>query len=67
MIDGSDYTLIDNSFNTQGAAMSSQIASPTAQIGGSSPGGSSVPEPTTPLGLLGVAAVGLLGRRRRRN
>jgi autotransporter-associated beta strand protein len=64
-IDGSDYTLIDNAFNTQGASLGSNpaaiIASSTAQFGGSS----AVPEPTT-LGLLGMGAAGLLGKRRRR-
>jgi len=49
---------MDNAFNQQGAQISAQIAS---QIGGSS----AVPEPAT-LGLLGMGAVGLLGRRRRR-
>jgi autotransporter-associated beta strand protein len=60
VIDGSDYTLIDNSYNTQGANLSAQVGSATAQIAGVS----SVPEPTT-LGLLGIGAVGLLGRRSR--
>ncbi len=63
VIDGSDYTLIDNSFNAQGAALSGQIAGPTAQFGGSSPA-SAVPEPAM-LGILGMGAAALLGRRRR--
>jgi autotransporter-associated beta strand protein len=63
---GSDYTLIDNAFNTQGAQISSEIATITAQIAGSNAGTSAVPEPTT-LGLLGIGAVGLLGRRSRRH
>jgi hypothetical protein len=64
VINGSDYTLIDNAYNTQGASLADQIAagvSPTAQISGAS----SVPEPTT-IGLLGIGAAGLLGRRTRR-
>ena len=64
MIDGSDYTLIDNAYNTQGAQISAEIATPTDLIAGGSVG-SSVPEPAT-LGLLGIGAAGLLGRRRRR-
>jgi hypothetical protein len=63
VVDGSDYTLIDNAFNSQGAVISAQIATPTDQIGGGS--SSAVPEPTA-LGLLGIGALGLLGRRRRR-
>jgi fibronectin-binding autotransporter adhesin len=62
VVDGSDYTLIDNAFNSQGAQISSEVAAPTAQITG---GSAAVPEPTT-LGLLGVGAFGMLGRRRRR-
>jgi fibronectin-binding autotransporter adhesin len=65
VINGSDYTLIDNAFNTQGAQISDLIAGPeaiaTAQIAGTS----AVPEPAT-IGLLGIGAVGLLGRRSRR-
>ena len=60
VIDGSDYTLIDNAFNRQGAVLASQIASPTALISG----GSAVPEPTS-LAILGMSALGVLGRRRR--
>jgi autotransporter-associated beta strand protein len=62
VINGSDYTLIDNAYNTQGAQISAETASATAQIAGVS-GSSAVPEPAT-LGLLGIAAVGLLGRPR---
>ena len=60
VINGSDYTLIDNAFNTQGAQLAAQIASPTAEIAAIS----AVPEPTT-LGLLGMSAIAVLGRRRR--
>jgi autotransporter-associated beta strand protein len=63
VIDGSDYTLIDNAFNSQGVQIAAEIAAPTAQIAGGA--ASAVPEPAT-LGLLGIGAVGLLGRRRRK-
>jgi autotransporter-associated beta strand protein len=56
VINGSDYTLIDNAFNEQGAQITAQVA---AQVGGST-----VPEPAT-LSVIGIGAVGLLGRRRR--
>ena len=64
VVNGSDYTLIDNAFNTQGAQLSDELATPTYLIAGGTLGVSSVPEPTT-LGLLGIGAAGLLGRRRR--
>jgi len=66
MVDGSDYTLMDNAFNSQSGIIQAQIASPEAvatdQISGGATGTSAVPEPTT-LGLLGIGALGLLGRR----
>jgi autotransporter-associated beta strand protein len=62
VINGSDYTLIDNAFNTQGVTIASELALPTAQVAG---GSSAVPEPAS-LGVLGIGAIGLLGRRRRR-
>jgi len=68
VIDGSDYTLIDNSYNTQGAQFTTEVAATTAEIAavtGSSVSGSAVPEPTT-LGLIGIGAAAMLGRRRRR-
>jgi len=64
VVNGSDYTLIDNAFNSQGTQIAAEIATPTAQIAGSG-ATSAVPEPTT-LGLLGIGAISLLGRRRRR-
>ena len=63
VINGSDYTLIDNAFNTQGAVLASETASPSAGIDAEI-GTSAVPEPAT-FGLGGIAALGLLGRRRR--
>lgn len=67
MVNGSDYTLIDNAFNMQGASLaaevSNQIASPTAQIAGGV--ASAVPEPAS-LSLLTMGGMALLGRRRRR-
>jgi fibronectin-binding autotransporter adhesin len=66
VVDGTDYSLIDNTFNqisATGATPLVLFASPASLSGGSA---SAVPEPTT-LGLLGIGAMGLLGRRRRRN
>jgi fibronectin-binding autotransporter adhesin len=62
-IDGSDYSLIDNAFNTQlASAPAAQIAVNTSEIAG---GSAAVPEPAS-LGLLGIGAIGLMSRRRRR-
>ena len=60
VIDGSDYTLIDNAFNQQSSVLTASL---NAQIA-SQIGGSAVPEPAT-LSLIGIAALGLLGRRRK--
>ncbi len=69
IVNGDDYTLIDNAFNTQGASLAAapaeMIATNTSQIAGAGSSAVAVPEPAT-LGLLGIGAVGLLMRRRRR-
>jgi autotransporter-associated beta strand protein len=62
VINGSDYTLIDNAFNTQGASLAAAVATAEIANGGTT---SAVPEPAT-LGLFGIGAAGLLGRRSRR-
>jgi hypothetical protein len=59
VINGSDYTLIDNTFNTQGASLAADTASVTSQIAAVS----SVPEPTA----LGLLALGAMYCRRRRS
>jgi PEP-CTERM motif len=65
-VDGSDYSLIDNTFNMQSSAgYAAQIATSTSEIAASTSVGTAVPEPTT-VGLLGIAAIGLLSRRRHR-
>ena len=66
VVNGSDFTLIDNSFNTQSGRISASIAGPTVQITAEIANGSvAVPEPST-FALLGLSAVGLLRRRRHR-
>jgi chondroitin AC lyase len=58
VINGSDYTLIDNAFNSQGTQISSVIAIPTFGI-------AVVPEPAG-MGVLAVATVSMLRRRKNR-
>jgi autotransporter-associated beta strand protein len=64
VVNGSDYTLIDNAFNQQGATLASEITSPTAQLAGTGTS-SAVPEPAS-LGLIALGTMGLLGRRSKR-
>jgi autotransporter-associated beta strand protein len=59
VVNGTDYAPIDNAFNQYNATSASPLA-----ITASAAVTSAVPEPTT-LGLLGIGAIGLLGRRRR--
>jgi hypothetical protein len=63
VIDGTDFALIDNAFNQIAATGATPLALVSNQASFSS-SSSAVPEPTT-LGLLGVGALSLLGRRRR--
>jgi hypothetical protein len=62
VINGSDFTLIDNTYNVQLSTSTavSPLAIATTQIAGTT----SVPEPVA-ITLLGVSVIGLLGRRRR--
>jgi fibronectin-binding autotransporter adhesin len=59
VVNGTDYALIDNTFNQ----ITATSATPLAIVAAASVS-SAVPEPTT-LGLIGIGAMGLLGRRRR--
>jgi hypothetical protein len=61
VVDGTDYSLIDN---TRNQLTASGLSSTPLALFGSLASTSAVPEPTT-LGLLGIGAMGLLGRRRR--
>ena len=62
VVNGSDYTLIDNAFNTQGALITDQLAAPTAQLA-QSPGTAAVPEPAA-LATTLLGSIYLLRRRR---
>ncbi len=63
VIDGDDYTMIDNAFNTQGSVSFADVSvGPVNMIAGVTV----VPEPGM-VSLLGVAALGMIGRRRRKS
>jgi hypothetical protein len=69
VIDAADYGIIDNTIQLQGAPIPGYNATyPSAPVAGSSAGALSgvtaVPEPAA-LGVIAVAAAGLIGRRRR--
>jgi hypothetical protein len=64
VINGTDYALIDNAFNQFNATGAVPLALISNSASFSSSATSAVPEPTT-LGLLGIGAISLLGRRRR--
>jgi hypothetical protein len=73
VINGDDYSLIDNAYNSQGSASfagvsagpANMIAGDTDQIAPAAVASPAVPEPGT-FSLIGLGAVGLLARRRRR-
>jgi hypothetical protein len=62
VIDGSDYTLIDNAFNTQGSQINGNSASLVAKTTEQIAVTASVPEPTIS-GLLTLTLIGTLRRR----
>jgi hypothetical protein len=72
-INGDDYTLIDNAYNSQGTVNYSAVGIPTEMIASDTERISAdfgelsraVPEPAS-VGVIGMTAVALLGKRRRR-
>ena len=64
-VDASDYTLIDNAFNSQGTPLASAAVPSGGLTAGSTDeiAPAAVPEPTA-IALLAAVAGGMLGRRR---
>ena len=65
-INGSDYTLIDNAFNSQGSVSFAGVSAGPAEMIATNTDQIAEPEPGT-LSLITIGAIGLLNRRRRRN
>ena len=65
VVDGSDFSLIDNTFNQLNAGSTSPLAITAGSADLIASPASTVPEPAT-LSLLGIGAIGLLGRRSRK-
>jgi hypothetical protein len=62
VVNGSDYTLIDNAFNNQAASLA-EVVDPAAVATAIAAPPSSVPEPVGMAAMLALTA-GLLGRRK---
>jgi hypothetical protein len=65
VVDGSDFSLIDNTFNQINAGSTSPLAITAGSADLIASPANTVPEPAT-LSLLGIGAIGLLGRRSRK-
>ena len=63
IVNGSDYTLIDNAFNTQSAVVTATLANPTVEIAAEITAPTAVPEPSA-AALAAVASMTLLRRRK---